>query len=140
MNSANRGHFRDSQKTCKVYTRPKVAKRNNAHMGVRVGVLTGEGQGPYTGRPRAPLGQCVRHSVNACNKRHRLVATRGQTEMCIGRKLGQSIGKMATLSVQKRLGQPIAKMPTLGVWRLLLVIFLHANKHGKIFADVEVQM
>ena len=61
----------------------------------------------------------MRHSVNACNKRHRLVATRGQTEMCIGRKLSQSMAKMATLSVQKRLGQPIAKIPTLSVWRLL---------------------
>ena len=34
-------------------------------MGVRAGVLTGEGQGPYTRRPRAPLGQCVRQTSAA---------------------------------------------------------------------------
>ena len=42
-----------------------------------------------------------------------------QTEACIGRKLGQSIAKMATLSVERRLGKPIAKILTLVVWRLL---------------------
>ena len=66
-------------------------------MGVRVGVLTGEGQGPFTRRPCAPLGQCVRPTTQPGNdsrpgKVH-------QTETSIGRKLGQSVAKMATLSV-----------------------------------------
>ena len=68
-------------------------------------------------RPCAPLGQCVHQMPQASSKKR--PGKVHQTETCIGRKLGQSIAKMATLGVQKRLGQPIAKMPTLSVWRLL---------------------
>ena len=93
----NRGNSGDTQTTCQVNTAGEEGNRKSAHMGVRVGVLTGEWQEPYMRRFCAPLGYCVRPTTQPGNNSR--PGKVHQTETGIVVKLGQSIAKITNSSV-----------------------------------------